>query len=59
MHTPIIGLDGVRWDAIYESAVEFGGAEWIVIEQEEYPDGLTPLESVARSKAGFDAAISN
>lgn len=58
-HTPIIGLDGISWDAIYESAVEIGGAEWIVIEQEEYPDGLTPLESVARSKAGFDAAISN
>jgi len=58
-HPPIIGSDGIGWDAIYESAVEIGGAEWIVIEQEEYPDGLTPLESVARSKTGFDAAISN
>lgn len=56
---PIIGLDGVEWNAIYEATVEVGGAEWIVIEQEEYPDGLTPLESVAQSKAGFDAAISN
>ena len=42
-HPPIIGLDGIGWDTIYESAVEIGGAEWIVIEQEEYPDGLTPL----------------
>ena len=54
---PIIGKDDISWSAIYRATVLDGGAEWIVIEQEVYPDGLSPMDAVAASKAGFDAII--
>ncbi|MDC8830193.1 sugar phosphate isomerase/epimerase family protein [Alteromonas gilva] len=57
-YIPIIGQDNISWSAIYQATVNDGGAEWIVIEQEVYPNGMTPMEAVAESKAGFDTIIS-
>jgi sugar phosphate isomerase/epimerase len=50
---PIIGQDRTDWPAVYRAAREEGGAEWIVLEQEEYPDGMRPLEAVAASLRGL------
>ncbi len=52
---PIIGQDRTDWPAVYAAARAAGGAEWIVLEQEEYPDGMTPLEAVAASMRGLRA----
>lgn len=53
----IIGEDVTDWNAVLSSNVQFGGTEWIVLEQEEYPDGLTPMQSVQKSKQGLDVII--
>jgi sugar phosphate isomerase/epimerase len=54
---PLIGQDRTDWPAVYAAARGKGGAEWIVLEQEEYPDGMRPLEAVAVSMRGLRAAI--
>jgi sugar phosphate isomerase/epimerase len=53
---PIIGQDRTDWPAVYAAARGEGGAEWIVLEQEEYPDGMRPLEAVAASMRGLQGA---
>lgn len=52
---PIIGQDRTDWPAVYAAARGEGGAEWIVLEQEEYPEGMRPLEAVAASMRGLQA----
>jgi sugar phosphate isomerase/epimerase len=52
---PLIGQDPTDWPAVYAAARGEGGAEWIVLEQEEYPDGMRPLEAVAASLRGLRA----
>jgi len=54
---PIIGDDVTDWSAVVKADITVGGTKWFVIEQEEYPDGLTPLESVELSKQGLDKII--
>jgi sugar phosphate isomerase/epimerase len=54
---PLIGQDGTDWPAVYAAARGEGGAEWIVLEQEEYPDGMLPLEAVAASMRGLQAVV--
>jgi sugar phosphate isomerase/epimerase len=56
---PIIGQDRTDWPAVYAAARGVGGAEWIVVEQEEYPDGMRPLEAVAASLRGLQGLLSN
>jgi sugar phosphate isomerase/epimerase len=55
----IVGDDVTDWDGVLKADIMVGGTKWFVIEQEEYPDGLTPLEAVELSKQGLDKAISN
>ncbi|MGO2012313.1 sugar phosphate isomerase/epimerase family protein [Pseudoalteromonas sp.] len=52
--SPIFGENDYPWQTIIKSLLIDGGVEWLVIEQEEYPQGLTPLQSVAKSKANLD-----
>lgn len=52
-----IGEDGYDWPALIKANMQYGATRWIVVEQEEYPEGLTPLQSVAASKKGLDAII--
>ncbi len=54
---PLIGQDNTDWPAVYAAARGQGGAEWIVLEQEEYPDGMRPLEAVAASMRGLQGVI--
>ena len=56
---PIVGDDVTDWSAVLKADITVGGTKWFVIEQEEYPDGLTPLQSVELSKKGLDKAIDN
>ncbi len=55
---PIIGQDSIDWPSLIKANIEVGGTEWIVMEQEEYPNGLTPLQAVAESKIALDAYLS-
>ncbi|MFJ1471990.1 sugar phosphate isomerase/epimerase family protein [Massilia orientalis] len=56
---PIIGQDGADWAGLVRAVREAGGTEWIIVEQEEYPDGMGQLESVAASLAGLRALMVN
>jgi len=54
---PLIGQDITDWKAVLKANIAVGGTQWLVVEQEEYPDGLTPLEAVRISKQGLDEII--
>jgi sugar phosphate isomerase/epimerase len=56
-NNPIIGQDSFDWAALYKTNRDAGGTQWVVLEQEEYPEGLTPLESVRLSKQGLAKAL--
>jgi sugar phosphate isomerase/epimerase len=50
---PILGQDSVDWAAVLAACREFGGTEWITVEQELYPDGKSPMECTELSLAGL------
>lgn len=54
---PIIGQDTIDWLNLTKTNIAVGGTLWIVVEQEEYPNGLTPLQAVAQSKQGLDKVL--
>jgi sugar phosphate isomerase/epimerase len=54
---PFIGQDTIDWPALINANIEVGGTRWLVVEQEEYPNGLTPLQAVEISKNGLDAYL--
>lgn len=49
----ILGQDSVDWAAVIVGCREFGGTEWITLEQESYPDGKSPMECTALSFAAL------
>ena len=40
----IIGEDSVAWPTVLQAARTVGGTEWVILEQEAYPDGKSPME---------------
>jgi sugar phosphate isomerase/epimerase len=48
-----LGQDSVDWVAVIAACRQYGGTEWITLEQEVYPDGKTPMEATAISFAGL------
>lgn len=54
---PIIGQDTIDWLNLLKANINVGGTKWIVVEQEEYPNGLSSLDAVALSKKGLDKYI--
>ena len=52
-----LGQDSVDWLAVYKGCQEFGGTQWISIEQETYPDGKSPMECTELSLAGLKKLI--
>jgi sugar phosphate isomerase/epimerase len=50
---PILGQDSVDWAAVLAACREFGGTEWITIEQELYPDGKSPMVCTEESLKGL------
>jgi sugar phosphate isomerase/epimerase len=53
----IIGQDSVDWGAIYNACRTVGGTEWVVIEQEQYPDGKSAMECTEQSLAGLNKIL--
>lgn len=49
----IIGQDDFDWAELITADVEHGGTQWLVIEQEEYPEGMTPMQSIEASRKGL------
>ncbi|RZA34100.1 MAG: sugar phosphate isomerase/epimerase [Lysobacteraceae bacterium] len=55
--TPIIGQDKTDWAGLTRALRQAGGTDWIIVEQEEYPNGMGQLESVAASLKGLNAVL--
>ena len=49
----IFGQDSVDWKPVYDACLAVGGTEWIVLEQEVYPDGKSPMDCTRESLAGL------
>lgn len=54
---PIIGLDTTDWKALITANRTVGGTLWLVVEQEAYPEGMTPMQSVAASTKGLQKIL--
>ncbi|MGI4845917.1 MAG: sugar phosphate isomerase/epimerase family protein [Janthinobacterium lividum] len=55
--TPIIGQDRTDWAGLTRALRQAGGTDWIIVEQEEYPNGMGQLETVAASLKGLQAVL--
>lgn len=57
---PLIGQDGAGpdWGALVCALTEVGGTRWLVLEQEDYPEGLSPMEAVQASRQGLAPYLS-
>ncbi|PWF39072.1 sugar phosphate isomerase/epimerase [Massilia glaciei] len=55
--TPIIGQDRTDWVGLTLAARSVGGTVWMIVEQEEYPNGMGQVESVAASLRGLKAEL--
>ncbi|MFB3853538.1 MAG: sugar phosphate isomerase/epimerase family protein [Vicinamibacterales bacterium] len=53
----ILGQDSVDWRAVYDACASTGGTEWIVIEQETYPDGKSATECTRESLEGLKRIV--
>lgn len=49
----LIGQDSINWKELILANRSVGGTQWLVLEQEEYPDGLSAMQSVAASMKGL------
>jgi sugar phosphate isomerase/epimerase len=55
----IIGQDSTDWNALLAANTTTGGTRWLVVEQEVYPQGMTPLQSVEASLHGLQQIIAD
>lgn len=53
----IIGQDKFDWGRLVQTYMSHGGTRWLVVEQEEHPDGFNFLTAVEASKKGLLQAI--
>lgn len=56
---PILGQDTTDWKALIEANKTVGGTLWLVVEQEVYPEGMTPMQSVEASLKGLQKIIAD
>ncbi len=56
-HKPFVGLGPTDWKALLQTNLEVGCTQWLVVEQENYPNGMTPLQCVASSLKGLDGVL--
>jgi sugar phosphate isomerase/epimerase len=54
---PIFGQDSVDWKSVYDACVSVGGTEWVILEQELYPDNRPPMDCTKESFAGLKALV--
>jgi len=55
--SPVIGKDLVDWQSVLDAVWGSEAMEWIVVEQEVYPEGMSPLEAVEASMKGLQALL--
>jgi sugar phosphate isomerase/epimerase len=53
----ILGQDSVDWKSVYAACTSVGGTEWVVVEQETYPDSKAPMQCTQESLAGLKALL--
>ncbi|MFC3122268.1 sugar phosphate isomerase/epimerase family protein [Agaribacter flavus] len=53
----IIGSDNFDWSKLIADMRKHGGTQWLVVEQEEYPEGYTPISAVEASKKGLQKSL--
>lgn len=53
----IIGQDNFDWAELVKTDIKYGATRWLVIEQEEYPQGYTPMMSIEASKKGLESFL--
>lgn len=56
---PFIGQDTIDWRGVIKACDEVGGTEWFVVEQEDYPKGMTPIECVKTSLDGLKTILAD
>ncbi len=56
---PIIGQDTTDWKALIQANKTIGGTLWLVVEQESYPEGMSPMQSVEASLKGLQQIIAD
>lgn len=49
----IVGQDKYDWKRVLTACYQVGGTEWFLVEQEDYPDGKTPLQATKASLDGL------
>ena len=49
----LLGEGEVPWRKLFETAETVGGLESYIVEQESYPEGMTPTEAVERCLRNF------
>lgn len=54
---PIIGQDTTDWKSLISANRTHGGTLWLVVEQEVYPKGMTPMQSVEASLKGLQRTL--
>jgi len=54
---PILGKDTTDWKALIEANRTIGGTLWLTVEQEVYPEGMTPMQSVEASLRGLQKEL--
>lgn len=54
---PIINRDGTDWHNLLNANINVGCTEWLVIEQEEYPNEMSQLQAVSASYQGLSDVI--
>jgi len=56
---PIIGQDTTDWKSLIVANRTLGGTLWLIVEQEVYPAGMTPMQSVEASLKGLQKEIAD
>lgn len=56
---PIIGKDTTDWKSLIVANRTIGGTLWLIVEQEVYPTGMTPMQSVEASLKGLQKEIAD
>lgn len=49
----LLGEGVVPWKELFKTAETVGGLEFYIVEQESYPEGMTPMEAVERCLQNF------
>ncbi len=52
-----VGQDAYDWKRVVKACYDVGGTEWFLIEQEDYPDGKSPLDCTKISLDGLSKIL--